>query len=280
MLKPVVFGLNAAVEGTEGILRRLISESITLELALADPTPLVCADPAQVELVLLNLAVNARDAMLRGGRLILSTNRLTLEQDWPVSGGSLSAGDYALLSVADTGTGIAPEVRDRLFEPFFTTKERGQGTGLGLATVYGIVQQSGGGIDVATVPGQGSTFTVYFPIAAAEPERVLPAARVHEVSARGAGTVLLAEDDDAVRAIAQTTLERAGYRVLAAHDGASALALAESYAGPIHLLLTDVIMPGLNGRELAKRLTLLRPGLPVLFVSGDRKSTRLNSSHG
>ena len=268
MLKPVVFGLNAAVEGTEGILRRLISESITLELALADPTPLVCADPAQVELVLLNLAVNARDAMPRGGRLILSTNRLTLEQDWPVSGGSLSAGDYALLSVADTGTGIAPEVRDRLFEPFFTTKERGQGTGLGLATVYGIVQQSGGGIDVATVPGQGSTFTVYFPIAAAEPERVLPAARVHEVSARGAGTVLLAEDDDAVRAIAQTTLERAGYRVLAAHDGASALALAESYAGPIHLLLTDVIMPGLNGRELAKRLTLLRPGLPVLFVSG------------
>jgi CheY-like chemotaxis protein len=158
-------------------------------------------------------------------------------------------------------------VRERLFEPFFTTKERGHGTGLGLATVYGVIQQSGGGIDVQSIPGEGSTFTVYFPLAIereAAPASSLPP----EASARGEGTILLAEDDDAVRAIARATLERAGYRVLAASDGLRALALLDEHPEEIDLLLTDVIMPNMNGRELAERLSALRPGVPVLFVSG------------
>ena len=173
-----------------------------------------------------------------------------------------------MLAVSDTGTGIAPEIRDRLFEPFFTTKPRGQGTGLGLATVYGIMQQSGGGIEVASVPGNGTTFVLYFPIATGEVTAEQPAVSRRSVAGRGEGTILLAEDDDAVRAIARETLERAGYRVLAAPDGTAALALASEHAGTIDLLLTDVIMPGMNGRELADTLSRRRPGIRVLFASG------------
>ena len=267
LLKPSVFALNTAVEGTEKILRRLIRESIVLDLSLAPDSPLVCADPAQVEQVILNLVVNARDAMDRGGRLVLATGESSFTRPQTVAGGTLPPGRYATLSVMDTGTGITPEVRERLFEPFFTTKERGNGTGLGLATVYGIVQQSGGGVDVQSVPGEGSTFTVYFPVAS-EHEAAIRRPHPLETKARGEDTILLAEDDDAVRAIARTTLERAGYHVLSASDGASALVLADAYAGPIELLLTDVIMPGMNGRELAQGMTTRRPGLPVLFVSG------------
>ena len=267
MLKPSVFALNTTVVGTEKILRRLIRESIVLELSLAPDSPLVRADPAQVEQAILNLVVNARDAMEPGGRLVLATGESAFTRPQTVASGTLPPGRYATLSVMDTGTGITPEVRERLFEPFFTTKERGHGTGLGLATVYGIAHQSGGGVDVQSVPGEGSTFTVYFPEALdSEAGRTEP--RGLETSARGEGTILLAEDDDAVRAIARTTLERAGYRVLSASDGASALVLADGHAGPIDLLLTDVIMPGMNGRELAQGMTTRRPGLPVLFVSG------------
>ena len=225
------------------------------------------ADPTQVEQVIMNLAVNARDAMSRGGRLVLGTGVSSFDVAKAVAGGALQPGHYATLSVMDTGTGMGPEVLDHLFEPFFTTKERGRGTGLGLATVYGIVQQSGGGIDVASAPGKGSTFTVYFPFAQAH-DSIVSAPRSHEASARGEGTILLAEDDDAVRALARTTLERAGYRVLAAQDGNSAITLAAAYPGRIDLLLTDVIMPGMNGRELAEQLTAMRPGVPVLFTSG------------
>jgi len=268
MLKPTVFALNTAVEGTEKILHRLISESIVLDLSLTPDRLLVCADPAQVEQVILNLAVNARDAMSRGGRLMVATGECTFTRSQTVVGSSLPPGKYAALSVMDTGSGISPDVRERLFEPFFTTKKRGHGTGLGLATVYGIVQQSGGGVDVQSVPGEGSTFTVYFPLAADEEETIAAGPWLHKPSARGEGTILLAEDDDAVRAIACATLERAGYRVLAATDGVSALALADGHPGRIDLLLTDVIMPIMNGRELAECMTNRRPGLPVLFVSG------------
>jgi len=267
MLKPTVFSLNTAVQGTVKILRRLISENIVLELSLGPAPLLVCADPGQVEQVILNLAVNARDAMARGGKLALTTDERTFTISHNVAGSTLAPGRYATLSVTDTGTGITPEVRERLFEPFFTTKERGHGTGLGLATVYGVIQQSGGGVDVHSNPGEGSTFTVYFPLAV-EREAAPASGKTREPSARGEGTIILAEDDDAVRAIARTTLERAGYRVLAASDGLRALALLDEHPEAIDLLLTDVIMPNMNGRELAERMSALRPGLPVLFVSG------------
>jgi two-component system cell cycle sensor histidine kinase/response regulator CckA len=268
VLKPRVFALGAALTQTEKILRRLISENITLELNVCPGQELVRADPTQVEQVILNLAVNARDAMPRGGRLRLSTGSVTFDEPHATAGANLPRGTYAMLAVSDTGTGIAPEIRDRLFEPFFTTKPRGQGTGLGLATVYGIMQQSGGGIEVASVPGNGTTFVLYFPIAAGETQAEARTTPRREGLARGEGTVLLAEDDDAVRAIARETLERAGYRVLAAADGATALAQASEYEGTIDLLLTDVIMPGMNGRELAATLTRRRPEIRVLFASG------------
>jgi len=268
VLKPRVFSLGTTLEQTEKILRRLISENIALELSVCPPQALVCADPTQVEQVILNLAVNARDAMPRGGRLRLSTGTITFDSPHAIAGASLPAGTYAMLAVSDTGTGIAPEIRDRLFEPFFTTKPRGQGTGLGLATVYGIMQQSGGGVEVASVPGCGTTFILYFPVAREDSSPEVATSAQHDIQRRGEGTILLAEDDDAVRAIARETLERAGYRVLAAADGSQALALAEAHDGSIDLLLTDVIMPGMNGRELAATLTRRRPGIRVLYASG------------
>ncbi|MDB4887810.1 MAG: putative two-component hybrid sensor and regulator [Gemmatimonadetes bacterium] len=272
VLKPRVFALGPAVTPVEKILRRLISENIALELSVSPDTPLVRLDPTQLEQVILNLALNARDAMPRGGHLRVHAGATRLDLARTMSGTAVPAGDYATLEVSDTGTGIAPEVRERLFEPFFTTKERGQGTGLGLATVYGIVQQSGGGIDVESRVGHGTTFTLYFPVAvsATDDGDALPEVPVQTLAParRADSTILLAEDDDAVRTIAREVLERAGYRVLAAPDGLSALALSDAHDGEIDLLLTDVIMPGMNGRELAESLAMRRPGLRVLFASG------------
>jgi len=274
VLKPETFRLGRAVSPMEKILRRLISENIELQLVVAPDTPHVRADPTQLEQVILNLALNARDAMPRGGRLSVRTAARTLTEPRSMPGSTLPAGRYAVLEVSDTGSGIAADARDRLFEPFFTTKARGQGTGLGLATVYGIVQQSGGGIEVSSEAGQGATFTLYFPVAergvADEAEDLPPVSlpRAVPTPAFPGATVLLAEDDDAVRAIACEVLERAGYRVLAARDGHDALRRAADYDGHIDLLLTDVIMPGMNGRELADQLAVVRPGLRVLFASG------------
>jgi two-component system cell cycle sensor histidine kinase/response regulator CckA len=268
VLKTRVFSLATAVKPTERILRRLISENIALEMHVDPDTPLIRADPTQLEQVILNLAVNARDAMPRGGTLRLATRGLTLTSPIITAGTTLSPGQYATLEVTDSGTGIAPEIMGRVFEPFFTTKERGQGTGLGLSTVYGIVEQSGGGIVIDTAIGVGTTFALYFPVAPAPTEPAEAPPRSRGIALRGEGTILLAEDDDAVRAIARETLERVGYRVLAAPDGHAALKLADDHPGPIDLLLTDVIMPGMNGRELAETLMLRRPGVRVLFASG------------
>jgi two-component system cell cycle sensor histidine kinase/response regulator CckA len=277
VLKPLIFPLGPAAAQVERILRRLISENIELALVVEPDTPSVCADPTQLEQVMLNLAVNARDAMPRGGHLRIRTGVLALEAPRAMSGMTLAPGRYALLEVTDTGTGIAPEVRDRLFEPFFTTKARGQGTGLGLATVYGVVQQSGGAIDVVSEVGRGTTFTAYFPVATAseledgtdEPEEArYGSGRIAAGPQAATATILLAEDDEAVRAIARETLERVGYRVLSAPNGMDALALADGHDGAIDLLLTDVIMPGMNGRQLADALAQRQPGLRVLFASG------------
>lgn len=267
VLNPRVFSLNDAVERTQRMIRRLISENITVEHSLAVTGALVSADATQVEQIIVNLAVNARDAMPRGGVLTILTGTRRFDAPHPVAGATLPAGTYSTLSVNDTGAGIPDDIRERLFEPFFTTKSRGQGTGLGLATVYGVARQSGGGIEVESAPGVGTRLTVYFPWTDAAAD-VAPEPMRRDATARGEGTILLAEDDDAVRAIAKATLERAGYRVLAARDGPGALLIAEAHDGPIDLLLTDVIMPGMNGRELAERLTATRHDMAVLFASG------------
>src|SRR5438128_2412903 len=217
--------------------------------------------------VLVNLAVNARDAMPQGGRLAIETGNVEVDGTQSPPGATVPAGRYVLLQVSDNGVGMDALVQAHVFEPFFTTKPRGKGTGLGLATVYGIVRQSGGHITVESTVGQGAMFRIYLPRVEAPLD---PTSRPTPVAAPAAGTetILVAEDERLVRVLAQKVLERAGYRVLVGAGGADALALAERHDGPIHLLLTDVVMPEMNGRELARRLTAVRPGVRVLYMSG------------
>src|SRR5881396_2639989 len=255
VLQPAVVDLNRLVRDVAKMLRRLIGEDIVLETALAPELGAVRVDAGQMEQVLVNLAVNARDAMPEGGRLTIKTDNVD------------AGGSQVLLHVSDSGVGMDEEVQAHLFEPFFTTKPRGKGSGLGLATVYGIVRQSGGHIAVDSAPGRGATFRIYLPRVEAPLD---PTDRPTPVTAPAAGseTILLVEDEHLVRLLARKVLERAGYRVLVAAGGAEALELAERYAGPIHLLLTDVVMPGMNGRALMRRLAPLRPDLRVLYMSG------------
>jgi CheY-like chemotaxis protein len=233
---------------------------------LAPDLGMVKADPGQIEQVIMNLAVNARDAMPDGGKLTIETTNVVLGEEYTREHLPVPAGSYALLSVSDTGTGMDEATKARLFEPFFTTKDQGKGTGLGLATVYGIVKQSGGFIWVYSELGQGTTFKVYLPrVDEAVSESAAPAP---PQSLHGSETVLIAEDAAPVRSVAREVLRRHGYRVLAAADGPSALELAAAHPGPIDLLITDVIMPEMSGRQLADRLRDLRTTLRVLFVSG------------
>jgi two-component system, cell cycle sensor histidine kinase and response regulator CckA len=267
VLQPVALDLNALVSDMEKMLRRLIGEDVELRTALAPDLGSIKADPGQVEQVVMNLCVNARDAMPRGGHLTVETKEVVLGED---SGSRLVAvtpGPHVMLSVCDTGTGMDEETLERIFEPFFTTKEAGKGTGLGLSTVYGIVKQSGGYIEVESEVGRGTIFRVYFPRAGegareyrrgAEPEEVL----------RGGETVLLTEDEETVRRLAREVLEIYGYRVLEAANGGAAFLICERHEGPIHLLVTDVVMPEMSGRELADRLARLRPDMKVLYMSG------------
>src|SRR5205809_934770 len=267
VLQPKVVDLNALVLDMDKLLRRLIGEDVELATVLYPTLGRVTADPGQLEQVIVNLAVNARDAMPQGGKLTLETRNIDLDSSYTLEHSLVKPGPYVQLTVSDSGIGMDEETQAHAFEPFFTTKPRGQGTGLGLAMVYGTVKQSGGFIWVYSEPGHGATFKIYLPRVDTPTEpATLPAPTVQP--ARGSETVLLAEDEPAVRAIAQQALERHGYTVLAAPSGAAALALAAQHAATIDLLLTDVVMPGMSGRDLADRLTAQRPGIRVLYISG------------
>ena len=267
VLAPAVLNINTLISEMEKMLPRLIGEDIEIVIALDPTIGRVKADHGQLEQVVMNLAVNARDAMPDGGKVVITTTNVVLDEAWTRSHPGSKAGDFVMLSVADTGTGIDSETLAHIFEPFFTTKERGKGTGLGLATVYGVVKQSGGYVWVESVLGKGAAFEIYLPRIeelVIVPEPVAPIVEAF----RGAETILLVEDADALRKLTHMLLEQHGYRVLVAANGAAALQLVEQKPERIDLLLTDVIMPGLNGRALAGRLELLQPGLKILYMSG------------
>jgi PAS domain S-box-containing protein len=267
VLEPKVLDLNTVVTGMVPMLRRLIGEDIDLATALDPDLGPVRTDPGQIEQVIMNLAVNARDAMPRGGKITIETANVALDEGYARHHVAVRPGPYVRLSVSDTGVGMDAATQARIFEPFFTTKEPGKGTGLGLATVYGVVKQSGGSIWVYSEPGQGTTFKIYLPrvgeaVEAAAPAESLPAPR------RGAETVLLVEDEGGVRAVAREILETQGYTVLEAASPRDALQICERHEGEIHLLLTDAVMPEMNGATLAARAAALRPGMRVLYMSG------------
>jgi PAS domain S-box-containing protein len=267
IIKPQVLVLNEVVAELDKMLQRIIGEDIDLEIKLAPGLWPVKIDPTQIEQVIVNLGVNARDAMPTGGKLTIETANVVLDENSTACHVEVQPGEYVLLAVGDTGIGMSQEVRTHIFEPFFTTKENGQGTGLGLATVYGIVKQSRGDIQCHSEEGVGTTFSIYLPRSdeAAQPvARREPGQRIPS----GGETILLVEDNDEVRELAQRILQRQGYTLLQARDGQEALQLATSYSGPIHLLLTDVIMPGINGVTLAEQLAHIRSDSKVLFMSG------------
>jgi len=267
VLAPEVLSLNDLIRDAEKLLRRLIGEDIEIHTALAPDLGPVRADPVQLQQVLLNLAVNARDAMSQGGMLILETRNVEVGPDHPASQGLVNPGNYVLLAVTDAGVGMDEETKARIFEPFFTTKKSGEGTGLGLATVYGIVRQSGGFIWVYSEPNRGTTFKIYLPLAeSAAVSTARPATA--RASPRGSETILLVEDEELVRKLARRVLEGHGYSVMVAGSGKAALELVEGSEGRLDLLVTDVVMPGMSGRQLAEELRARQSLLKVLYVSG------------
>ena len=272
VLAPAVLNLNALITDMGKMLHRLIGEDIELELKLSQAIGRVKADQSQLEQVIMNLVINARDALPQGGTLKIETVNETLDEAYTRQHPGSKAGRFVMISVTDSGTGMTPETLAHLFEPFFTTKERGKGTGLGLATVYGVVKQSGGYISVESEVGKGSCFKVYLP-EIDEPVSVASPPPPPTETFRGTETILLVEDADALRKLAFTLLEQNGFHVLAAASGLEALKMLEGKHDKIELLLTDVIMPGINGRVLAGRLAAMQPGLKVLYMSGYTDST-------
>ncbi len=267
VLQPRKIGLNSVIVQIEKLLHRTIGENIELVTILAPDLGAVFADPVQMEQVVMNLAVNSRDAMPNGGKLVFQTRNLELSSPYLETGFEIPLGHYVMFSVTDTGVGIAPEHLDRIFEPFFTTKGASHGTGLGLATVYGIVKQSGGYISVYSEVGLGTTFKIYLP-RVDQPADVLKPAVVNGHIPGGAETILIAEDDQRLCQLATDVLRQRGYRVLAANSGEEALQRANEFENKIDLLLADIVMPGIGGYELARQLKGSRPGLKVLYMSG------------
>jgi PAS domain S-box-containing protein len=271
ILQPIVLNTNEVVSDMDKMLRRLIGEDIEVETILASDLGYVEADPGQLEQVIMNLAVNAGDAMPEGGKLVIETANVELDDEYSRAHIAVTPGSYVMLAVSDTGIGMTREVQSQIFEPFFTTKEKGKGTGLGLSTVYGIVKQSNGNIWVYSEAGKGTTFKVYLP--RTEKGEHGPAEKKTEpVSLKGSETILLVEDEEMLRKMVVKALEAYGYTVLDAPNGQEALRVCQEYDGTIHLMLTDVVMPGMSGRELAGRVTSMRPDLKILFMSGYTKN--------
>ena len=270
--KPRIISLREVVAAVEPMLRRLVSDTVVLETRLSPDTGNIRADPTQLEQVIMNLAVNARDAMPSGGTLTIETENIELDEAYCAATVGASPGPFVAMTVADTGTGMSQEVLSRVFEPFFTTKEPGKGTGLGLATCYGIVTQSGGHITVRSSPGSGTRIRVLLPRVSGPAAKKTGDAQ-HPPTERGTETVLFAEDSTMVRDLIAGALRQAGYTVLAAADGPEALRLSHEHLGPIHLLLSDLYMPGMSGSDLAAGVSRARGPIPVLYISGSSEDT-------
>ena len=300
VLRPKILDLNLVLADVAKMLHRLIGENIEVKVVPARSLGRVKADPGQMEQVILNLAVNSRDAMPNGGKLTITTCDVELDEDDSKNHEGAPAGKYVMLTVNDTGDGMDTETKAHMFEPFFTTKAPGKGTGLGLATVYGVVKQSDGWIWVDSEPGRGTTFQIYLPrvedapveesaaderqtekIQIPQPQPEASPAKEEpspslDSAPKGTETVLVVEDQDGIRDIVRESLRRNGYKVLIAVDGNEALQMASEYPDPIHLLVTDLVMPNIGGRELAQRLTPMRPGMKVLFMSGYSEHSTLD----
>ena len=267
LLELKVVDLNAIVKDIERLLRPLIGENIELVSRLASDLGRNRADAGQIEQVIMNLVVNSKDAMQNGGKIIIRTANVSLDGDLPRECSYIQPGPYVMLSVEDNGHGMDKETQSRIFEPFFTTKEKGKGTGLGLSTVYGIIKQSGGYVLAQSEVGRGTTFSIYLP-RVEEPAEIAGVTRAAQSATGGSETVLLVEDEESVRQLVRETLEAKGYKVLEADHGAAALQIASDYHGPIDMLITDVVMPGMSGRELSEQLSASDPDIKILYLSG------------
>jgi two-component system, cell cycle sensor histidine kinase and response regulator CckA len=277
VIQPRVINVNTVLAQTEKMLRRLLGEDIQLTLNLPDGVGNIQADPNQIEQAIVNLAVNSRHAMPTGGHIVIETGNVHLDEDYIKTHLGVTPGDFVMVSVTDTGHGMDALTKSRVFEPFFTTKERGKGTGLGLASVYGMVKQSGGDIWVYSEPGRGTTFRLYFP-RIAEAVNDTQTSETREVERSGAETVLVVEDEKPVRDLTVRMLQQLGYSVLSASSGEEAIAISHSYGSKISLLLTDVVMPQMSGRQVADALSTARPDLKVLYLSGYTGNTVIH--HG
>ena len=267
MIEPVVLDVNDVIRGMDSMLHRLLGDHITMKTQLAPEPHYVKADRSQLEQVILNLAVNARDAMPSGGRIVIETANVHLSEGLVSRYLAPPPGHYVMIAVRDEGTGMTAEVLPHLFEPFFTTKTTLKGTGLGLATIYGVVKQGSGGISVESEVGRGSVFRIYLPRSDGQPA----SADIHTAadrSAAGKATILIVEDDSGIRQLAEKVLRRSGYEVLTAGDGDQARAICERHGGAIDVLLSDVVMPGMSGPLVAAMLARIRPEMKVVFMSG------------